>query len=771
MESNQKPQAGTRKLASGGLAGAVATIVVWLFETTTKVKIPPEVSVAIGTVVTSIFFYYTPEVYYQNVINGKEQRNDSNMNKLTSIILVITIVGTLLFSVFGNNQALAQTTNSLQVATYNVESPRPDDRFQETIPEVVGRNISSLAGPDIWGLSEVPDDNAAEVYRQAATYPGSEFEYILGTGGSRSDDLLAILYNSKRLELVEPARELTTEVGGSRPPLVAHFRLQEDGTELLAVTNHFNRGDTNLRNQQARNLRRWIEEQSLPVIALGDFNMDYSVDTNIRRSSSCSGSIEEGNEAFEIFTSSPIITWIRPSCLADGTCPPEGTGCFLPCFNSILDFVFIGGSNASNWTGTSDIAFKNISNFCENDPLGDSDHRPVLATLTFPRRENTSGGGDSSDGSIIVSGNDRVKITELFPNPVGGSETELESETVTLTNFGDTSVNLDGWILRDRSSTIWSLFGTLQPQQRIEFRRNGQPMALNNSGDTVELINSAGEVVDVVTYLATTEGEAIVFSTPTNPDLTPPDDLDDSDSTIPDNPNGIFINILPGEEGQELINNLNQQYRGETLGYRQARDLLYGQIDNFNGIVSGIYTNYEVRVNPNLSESPRQQAFLDGKGLNAEHVWPQSKGATGMAKSDLHILFPARVEVNSCRGNNPFDEIIDSQTRSWYRDGDKQTTVPTRFIDEYSECNGDRFEPQENKKGDVARAMFYFYTTYPNQAERDFFEEQREHLCEWHLLDPADAIDVNRSQAIEKVQGNQNPFVLDPTLASRTYCR
>ncbi|MGK7945685.1 MAG: endonuclease/exonuclease/phosphatase family protein [Microcystaceae cyanobacterium] len=387
MDSNQipkRPEAGTRKLASGGLAGSVATVVVWLIETTTTVEIPTEVSVAIGTVITSLFFYFTPEVYYYKVMTNSKEQKDRSATP-SSIILLFFLVGTLLFSVWSNNQAMAQTTNSLAVATYNVESPFPNDSLEVTLPEVVARNISRLAGPDIWGLSEVPDREAAAIYSDAATFPSSEFDFILGTTGRGSNDLLAILYNTNRLELVEAAQELETEVGGSRAPLVAHFRTREDGTEFLAVTNHFNRGNRNLRNQQARRLRRWIEAQSLPVVAMGDFNMDFSVDTTISRPSRCRGSLEEGNEAFDIFTSSPVINWIEPTCLANRTCPAEGTGCFLPCFNSILDFIFVGGSSASNWTGTSEIAFGNVNNFCENAPLGDSDHRPVIATLTFPQ--------------------------------------------------------------------------------------------------------------------------------------------------------------------------------------------------------------------------------------------------------------------------------------------------------------------------------------------------------------------------------------------------
>ena len=424
------------------------------------------------------------------------------MKRLMLKVVALCMASVLFFDFLGVDEVNAQTINSLKVATYNVESPRPGDSPDETLPTIVAEHIKELASnpsPDLWSLSEVPDRDTAKIYRDAAEYDGSDFELIFGTTGS-SDDKLAILFNQNRLQQIGSSRELRSEVGGDRAPLVAQFRSIPDGTEFFAVANHFNRGSSNTRNRQARNLKRWIESQNLPVIALGDFNMDFSVDLSFRQPANCSGNIEEGNEAFDIFTDSEQIEWIRPQCLADGTCPPLGTGCFR-CFNSILDFVFVGGAAASNWSGTSEIGFKDNSSYCSNDPLGDTDHRPVLATLTF------------GDGPIIIEPPvSSLKIIELFPNPVGGSSAEMISETVTIANFSGNDVSLSGWQLRDSANTTWSLFGTLGSEQKIEFRRNGQPMALNNSGDTIELINPTGTTVDEVTYFSSTEGEAIIFN-------------------------------------------------------------------------------------------------------------------------------------------------------------------------------------------------------------------------------------------------------------------
>ena len=229
--------------------------------------------------------------------------------------------------------------------------------------------------------------------------------------------------------------------------------------------------------------------------------------------------------------------------------------------------------------------------------------------------------------------------------------------------------------------------------------------------------------------------------------------------------------ISPDLEGTELLKVVAQDYTPEqTLGYRRGRDILYSKIDNHDGILKGIYTDYTIKLDPNSSE-PRQTAYQ--QDINAEHIYPQSKGANGSAKSDLHSLYPSRVYVNSRRGNNPFAEINDSQTEGWFRLDQYQETKPTALIDEYSEATKSAFEPRESKEGDVARAMFYFYTIYRykvDAADARFFPAQQKTLCQWNLEDPVDDEEITRSHLVAEYQGNENPFVIDSTLAARTYC-
>lgn len=206
--------------------------------------------------------------------------------------------------------------------------------------------------------------------------------------------------------------------------------------------------------------------------------------------------------------------------------------------------------------------------------------------------------------------------------------------------------------------------------------------------------------------------------------------------------------ILLGQAGDALIKQLASDFAPKTsLGYGRARDILYTKIDNKNGVVTDLYAGYQVKIK---QDDPTPRKTANSLQINAEHVWPQSRGAKESAKSDLHNLFPSLVEVNSDRANYPFADIVDSQTTSWYLDDDEVFIKPTNNIDAFSEFKLGVFEPREVKKGDVARVMFYFRTIYPNQADAEFFEAQRPTLCKWQAADPIDVDELDRSHEIAK---------------------
>ncbi len=233
--------------------------------------------------------------------------------------------------------------------------------------------------------------------------------------------------------------------------------------------------------------------------------------------------------------------------------------------------------------------------------------------------------------------------------------------------------------------------------------------------------------------------------------------------------------IFPDLHGQALLDALKQNYKPtNVLGYGPARDVMYAYIDNENNSVSCVYSGYTITVPYGVS-NPRNYTNGASPIINTEHTWPQSKGAaSGNAKSDLHHLFPCNEVPNGGRGSLKFGESNDNATDRWYLNTSVLTSIPSQSIDDYSELNSnDVFEPREDHKGNVARAMFYFYTMYKAEADAQdptFFNAQKDVLRQWNSMDPVDAAELARTNQIAGYQDLlPNPFVIDTTLIGRAY--
>ena len=216
-------------------------------------------------------------------------------------------------------------------------------------------------------------------------------------------------------------------------------------------------------------------------------------------------------------------------------------------------------------------------------------------------------------------------------------------------------------------------------------------------------------------------------------------------------------------------------YPSSPKNYNTARDSMFISIDvDASDSVRGVYTGLKVKADG--SRTPANGSL----SLNTEHSWPQSfyDGGEPM-KSDIHHLYPVWSSVNSSRGNHPFAEIADNLTSSWWywENGGSVSSIPSQNIDSYSEYYNNSFEPREDHKGNVARAMFYFWTMYSDNSDivnddfdnSAFFEGMKSTLYSWHKSDPVNSAEVARSNAVYAVQGNKNPFIHDTTLVRRAF--
>lgn len=161
----------------------------------------------------------------------------------------------------------------------------------------------------------------------------------------------------------------------------------------------------------------------------------------------------------------------------------------------------------------------------------------------------------------------------------------------------------------------------------------------------------------------------------------------------------------------------------------------------------------------------------DPDAWNREHLWPKSYGFSRRSLSayaDVHNLRPSDQTINRRRSN------------MWFGDAGKDATLdPEAPANSYSKSK-DLWEPRDEVKGDVARAVFYMALRYQNANENEAktplkmndinqivhntFGDAHD-LAKWHQLDPPDEKEFHRNDVAQKFQGNRNPFIDNPDWA------
>lgn len=109
--------------------------------------------------------------------------------------------------------------------------------------------------------------------------------------------------------------------------------------------------------------------------------------------------------------------------------------------------------------------------------------------------------------------------------------------------------------------------------------------------------------------------------------------------------------------------------------------------------------------------------------------------------SDLHNIVPVRSRIEMGRRNARYEELGEAV---------KPDECGIRESAQF-------FEPPEKVKGDVARTVAYMVDTYdlPWAGATRVFKS-------WNRMDPPDDGELTRHRRVVEIQGNENPFVLEP---------
>lgn len=178
-----------------------------------------------------------------------------------------------------------------------------------------------------------------------------------------------------------------------------------------------------------------------------------------------------------------------------------------------------------------------------------------------------------------------------------------------------------------------------------------------------------------------------------------------------------------------------------SLSYNNARDEMYGSLDNVNGEVECVYTGRKATFN--------DRPGANTNNFNCEHTFPQGFFSQGQPmRGDIHHLFPTDGSANSVRSNHPFGVVSNA---TWTNGGSKY--------------GSSTFEPRDQHKGAAARAMMYFVIRYTDYA--NFFAPQESLLRQWHNTFAPTPFEKGRNDGIYLLQNNRNPFVDYPQFEER----
>lgn len=230
-----------------------------------------------------------------------------------------------------------------------------------------------------------------------------------------------------------------------------------------------------------------------------------------------------------------------------------------------------------------------------------------------------------------------------------------------------------------------------------------------------------------------------------------------------------YYNKADGKSGFDLLNSLNEICsNGYFLGYGSGEGYtwegFYYTDRNDDGSIRDMYSS-TIRY---------QSDFGSVEGLHIEHSLPKSwwGALENYAYRDLHHLFPADATTNITKNNLPLGEVV----KATFDNGVSKIGTTTLYQGQ-QKC----FEPNDEYKGDFARAYLYISTTYNefstlwqspmmnNNTYPVWNDEALNLLLKWHRNDPVSEKELKRQEAVYQIQHNRNPYIDYPEMVEHIW--
>lgn len=226
-----------------------------------------------------------------------------------------------------------------------------------------------------------------------------------------------------------------------------------------------------------------------------------------------------------------------------------------------------------------------------------------------------------------------------------------------------------------------------------------------------------------------------------------------------------YYSTLNGKSGQALKNAIHQLTKKHTV-------LTYGSLwyhfpstdcyPDDKGRVWDMYSDYNYRFNSRLGYST--------SGMNKEHSLPKSwwGGTEVDAYTDINHLYPSDGDANTAKLHWPLGTVSSAS----FNNGVTKVGTP---VTGQGGGAATVFEPDDRYKGDFARTYFYMASCYQDYTWKYTWMMSNtswltlnswsiQLLLQWHRQDPVSQKEIDRNEAVYRIQNNRNPFIDNPDL-------
>ena len=242
-------------------------------------------------------------------------------------------------------------------------------------------------------------------------------------------------------------------------------------------------------------------------------------------------------------------------------------------------------------------------------------------------------------------------------------------------------------------------------------------------------------------------------------------------------PEGYYDN-LKGLSGGDLKTAIYNTIKNpDTPGYGPGANKTWWAFYETDQLPDGTYLNRYSDLKFEVGERgsrPKKdiKGTTNSKGdyieMNIEHSFPKSwwGGTEGSIYNDLFNLYPSDNSTNSAKSNLVMDRVASVSTDDGYTKIGRGTNVSENV-----------WEPIDTYKGDFSRGYMYMISAWQNykwvkvglqfldnNLYPTFKQWAADLYSEWCRLDVPDQIEIDRNEAVYRIQGNRNPYIDFPNL-------